>query len=128
MLYCPKCLNSTISIKSKGVAFFLVNGKQQDSSRILYNIDKDPEIFHDDFYKALENFMKWYLNFKNRSPITKFSMYTNRFSCDSGCSFSGNTRFSVVNILISSDDIIKFINMAGKKYGIEVNLVSENIE
>ena len=127
MLYCPKCLNSSMSLESKGVVFFTVNGKHQDSSRILFNVEKNSEIFEEDFKKSLNNFMKWYLEFKNRAPITEFSMHTNNFRCDEGCHFTNSQKFSIINILITSQKIIEIVNKSGEEHGIEVNLKQEDL-
>ena len=48
-MYCPKCYNNSLSMASRGVVDIIINGKQMDAGRFLYNINKESK------FKFLKN-------------------------------------------------------------------------
>ena len=36
-MYCPVCFNNSLSLSPKGVIDIVINGKQMDASRFLFN-------------------------------------------------------------------------------------------
>ncbi len=128
MLYCPKCLDTSIQLESKGVVHFIINGKHQDTSQLLFNLEKDEQDeFVAQFAKKIDEFMCWYKQFKNRKPISSIQVFTNNYRCKNGCTFTANLKFSVVDILLPAAKIIEIVHNAGKQHGIEVELQSEDI-
>jgi len=122
-MYCPKCFNNNLSICSHGVIHLIVNGKQMDAGRFLYNLKKEdlPEI-QKSFHLKLEEFFEWYSNFKNKQAITKIEVCSGDFVCENGCHIDINSRFSVIDVLISKKSIINFLNDLGIKYKLHIEL------
>ncbi len=128
MNYCPKCLDTSIRLEDKGVIHFIMNGKHQDTSQLLFSLENDNDKkIPGDFKNKIAEFMKWYSQFKNRSPIASIQVFTNNYYCKNKCAFSANLKFSIVDILIPAKEIVQIIKDTGKEYGIEVTLESEDI-
>ncbi len=122
-MYCPKCLNNNLSLCSRGVVHLIVNGKQMDAGRFLFNMSKeDKEDIQKAFRIKLEEFFVWYSTFKNKDPITRIEVCSGDFKCESGCRVDINSRFSVIDILISKKVVVKFLDDLGKQYNLRVEL------
>ncbi len=122
-MYCPKCLNDTLSVSSRGVVNLIVNGKQMDAGRFLFNLGKEsPEDLQKSFQTKLEEFFIWYSGFKNKDPITRIEVCSGDFRCESGCRIDINSRFSVINILIPRKTVLKLLDELGQKYNLRVEL------
>ena len=39
-MYCPKCFNDSLSLCGHGVVNIIINGKQMDAGRFLYNLER----------------------------------------------------------------------------------------
>lgn len=124
-MYCPKCLNQTLFIQTKGVVDIIINGKKRDNGRFLFNMDPDfYEAVVADFYKKCEEFFKWYSEFKNQDTIQYIELLTVDVKCENNCRFSPMERFSAVDVVIDRKTITKVINELGAKYNMTVELKS----
>ncbi len=122
-MYCPKCLNDTLSLCSRGVVHLIVNGKQMDAGRFLFNLSKeDAQDIQKAFKLKLEEFFIWYSNFKNKDPITRIEVCSGDFRCESGCRIDVNSRFSVINVLIPKKVVVQYLDELGQKYSLRVEL------
>ena len=123
-MYCPKCMNNSLHVNSRGVMNILVNGKQMDAGRFLYNIDSGEEKFYKDLKDELEEFFKWYSNFQNVESITKIEIATSDVTCDSKCKLPLNNKFSVIDAIIPSATLKVILSELGEKYGLNIELVN----
>ncbi len=123
-MYCPVCLNNTLYIKSRGVMNIVVNGKQMDSGRFLYDFERDRSHFISDLSTKLEEFFKWYSNFQNIETITKVEISTIDVSCESGCHMPPATKYSVFDgNQLKKVEVGKILSSLGKKYNLEIELI-----
>lgn len=123
MLYCPKCLNNSLHYNPKGVINIIINGKQMDAGRFIYNLDPtelDKMIF--DFKKKSEEFFKWYSNFQNKEAIARVELLTLDVKCDNKCVIPTNLKFSAVDTLIPSSVIKSTFQELGEKFKLEIEL------
>ena len=127
MLYCPKCFDTTIGLEPSGVVHFVINGKHQETSQLLFNLGQDQEKFITQFRAKIQEFMSWYSQFKNHEPVSTIQIFTNNYRCQNGCAFSANLQFSVVDILIPAPTVVDIIREEGLKQGIKTTLQSEDI-
>ena len=126
-MYCPSCLNNTLYLKSRGVINIIVNGKQMDSGRFLYNFEKEKSVFLADLKEKLEEFFKWYSNFTNTDPITRIEINTLDAACDNGCRTAPGIRYSVFESnLLSLNEIRPILDELGKKHGLEIEIVTSS--
>lgn len=122
-MYCPKCLNQTLFIQTKGVVDIYINGKKRDNGRFLYNMDPAYEdAVISDFTTKCEEFFKWYADFKNKDTIQYIELLTVDIKCESNCRFSPMERFSAVDTVISREVIQDVLTSLGEKYSLEVEL------
>lgn len=123
-MYCPKCLENGLFLKSRGVVELIINGKQMDAGRFLFNRDtsKKEEIYSD-FKKKLEEFFSWYSQFKNTEPIQIVELSTADFKCEV-CGFSPplKQRFPIADVLIPQSVVIKCLKEQGEKYNLDIKL------
>lgn len=125
-MYCPKCLNNSLHINSRGVMNIIINGKQMDAGRFLYNFDKDKATFLKDLNTKLEEFFKWYSNFTNTSPITKIEICSSDVVCDNKCAIPISNKFSVIDSVISARELKGMLDKLGQKYNLEIEFTSES--
>lgn len=122
-MYCPKCLNNTMSLASRGVVNISVNGMQRDTGRFLFNTSKESkEEIAKNFEKKLEEFFAWYSEFKNPEPIKYVQLTSSDYVCESGCHIALTTKMSVVNILVPASRLNTILNNLGKKYNMKIEL------
>lgn len=128
MIYCPKCLDTSINLESSGVIHFIINGRHQETSQLLFSIDDfNKEKFAKEFKVKIAEFMVWYSQFKNREELSSIQVFTNNYRCKNGCAFSANLKFSVVEVLLSANEIVEIVKECGKEHGIQTNIESEDI-
>lgn len=121
-MYCPKCFNPGLKAQTSGVINVIVNGKQMDAGRFLYNlasIKKDQLVR--DFCDKLDEFFSWYSSFNHREPISTIELTSADFACQNGCSLGGQ-RFSVIDILISSNVIEEKMKELAQKHRLDIKL------
>lgn len=99
----------------------MINGKQQNTGRFLFNVKKDSK--HDLFdriKKSLDEFCKWYSSFNNRNPIEKISLYTTDFSCKNDCNLPIDTKISIIGVLIDEKDVERILKDIAAQYELAV--------
>jgi hypothetical protein len=125
-MYCPKCFNNTLQLNPRGVVNLIINGKQMDAGRFLFNTETTrKDQIESDLKVKLQEFFQWYATFKNREPITTVELCTFDFRCRS-CSFmpSLNHRYSVIDILIPNQQLLKHLQELSLHYHMEIELKS----
>lgn len=123
MLYCPVCLNKSLTVQGKGVVEITINGKHMDAGRFYYLADK-PDQNKRELKEKIEEFFKWYSNFRNIDPIRTVQLVTSSAICDNNCIFKPNSRFSVVGILFSIKEVQEIIKSLGMKYQMKIEITS----
>lgn len=122
-MYCPKCLNNTLRLSSRGVIHLIINGKQMDAGRFLYNLQSmDKREILSDLSQKIEEFFKWYSNFRNQTAIEVVELITADVQCDEGCSMPFNHKMSIVDVMISTKELKAILNKMGEKYQMKIEL------
>lgn len=122
-MYCPKCLNNTLRLSSRGVINLIINGKQMDAGRFLYNIQTmDKRELLSELTGKIEEFFKWYSGFRNQSAIEIVELITSDVQCEEGCSLPLNQRISIVDLLISDKELRSILGRMGEKYNMTIEL------
>jgi len=121
-MYCPVCFNDSLGLSHSGVVHLIINGKQMDAGRFLFNLDNRPEDIERDFNAKLEEFFKWYGGFGNKEPITNVFICSSDFRCDSGCKIPLSNKFSIVDQLLKRDQVMKKLNEMAEKYNLKIEL------
>lgn len=123
-MYCPKCLNSTLNFNTRGIIHVIINGKQMDSGRFLYNLDHlDDPSFLMDLNDKVEEFFKWYSQFQNQEVITNVELCTSDVVCDNKCAIAIDLKFSIIDVMVRKKTLVKILEELSKRYGIKVDLV-----
>ncbi len=122
-MYCPVCLNQSLTVSSQGVAHVVINGKQRDNGRFLFSmLPKDQKKIINDFRAKVEEFLQWYVGLVNHGPIVKVELLTSDMKCNQGCRFPNQSRFSVINVILSEGVISQIVQECGQKHNIQVKL------
>jgi hypothetical protein len=121
--YCPACLSDSLSINARGTVHVILNNKQMDAGRFLFNLGKDSK---DDILDLLENklseFFKWYSNFHNKEAIKKVDLICADFNCDNKCKLDINFRASVVDVLFKASDLEEILERLSHKHDVPLDL------
>ncbi len=123
-MYCPVCLQNTLKMRSSGVVKLTFNGKSRNTSLFTFNVLKESS---DDLRKKLRekvvDFMGWYAEFNNKTPIKSFEAFSGDFNCDRGCKIDMvQTKLSVLGLVYSHADARAVLEQEGAKFGIEIQL------
>jgi hypothetical protein len=122
-MYCPKCLNDTLKLRSSGVIKIAFNGKHRDASLFTFNFAKESLFKMEDNLKIkIEDFLMWYATFKNKQVLNIFEIYSNDFSCTNKCPIDIHAKISVVGPIYTIEFVTKTIQELCAKYGIECNV------
>lgn len=122
-MYCPKCLNNSLRICSKGVIDISINGKKRDSGRFIFHTDEsEKEAMLEDLDLKFEEFFQWYCKFQNKEPINRLELTTSDVKCENGCKFSALDKFTVVDNIIDAKIIKEIVNKLASKYNLTVEL------
>jgi hypothetical protein len=126
-MYCPVCLQNTLKIRSSGVIKLTFNGKSRNTSLFTFNVLKESS---DDLRKKLRekvvDFMGWYAEFNNKTPIKHFEVFSSDFSCDRGCKIDLlQTKLSVVGLIYTPTEVRTVLEQEAAKFGVEVQLPSD---
>ncbi|MBT7610891.1 MAG: hypothetical protein HN576_14105 [Bacteriovoracaceae bacterium] len=122
-MYCPICFNDTLSLKKSGVVHLIINGKQMDTGRFLFNLEQErPDIIIRDFSAKIEDFFKWYSSFQNQLPITEIYISSSDYSCQKGCKIPMSNKFSIVDTLIPRTQVNSILDKMAEKYELEIEL------
>lgn len=126
-MYCPKCFNDSLRICSKGVINIVINGKQMDAGRILFNLENEEKLrqFKPSLKTKIKEFFNWYSNFQNKDPVTVISIDTSDMQCEEGCVIAAKNRFSIIDVLITKSELIELLQNEGQRHNIEIKLAEE---
>lgn len=125
-MYCPVCLNESLTLAPRGIVNLTVNGKQRDTGRFMFNtLRETKEEIAKNLSKKLDEFFKWYAGFQNKEPIKYIKIFSSDFMCSNGCIIDVNMKFSVLDVLISTSSIEKILAKLGEKYGMVIELEKE---
>ncbi len=124
-MYCPVCFQNTLKIRSNGVVKLAFNGKSRNNSLYTYNLQKET---HEQLLAKLRekivDWMSFYSEFSNKSPIKTFEAYSGDFVCTNNCKIDMlNTKVSVVNLIYTAQEVKTLLKEEGQKYGIEIEVV-----
>lgn len=123
-MYCPVCFRNTLNARSNGVVKLSFNGKARNTSLFTYNTQKESD---QDLLRKLRekvvDFMGWYSEFNNKTPIKAFEIYSGDFICSTGCKIDMiTTKVSVVGVLYTPAQVRQILEEEATKFGIEVEL------
>ncbi len=124
-MYCPVCFQNTLKMRSSGVVKLAFNGKSRNNSLFTYNLQKET---HEQLLAKLRekivDWMSFYSEFNNKSPIKTFEAYSGDFVCTNSCKIDMlNTKVSVVNLIYPAAEVKALLKEEGQKYGIEIEVV-----
>lgn len=123
-MYCPVCFQNTLKIRSNGVVKLAFNGKSRNNSLFTYNLQKET---HEQLLAKLRekivDWMSFYSEFTNKTPIKTFEAFSADFICTNNCKIDMlNTKVSVVNLIYSVQEVSTMLKDEGKKYNIDVEV------
>jgi hypothetical protein len=128
-MYCPKCLNDTLKVRSSGVAKLLFNGKHRDTSLFTYNLTNQSNLtLLNKLEDRIIDFMSWYANFNNKNAITEFELFSSDFICDNGCAIDNNVKISLIGPIYTPKQVLKILKTQGEKFQIEISIDAEDLE
>ena len=124
-MYCPVCFQNTLKMRSSGVVKLAFNGKSRNNSLFTYNLQKET---HEQLLAKLRekivDWMSFYSEFTNKTPIKTFEAYSADFICTNNCKIDMlNTKVSVVNLVYSVQEVKGMLKEEGQKYNIEIEVV-----
>src|SRR5665647_1927421 len=124
-MYCPVCFQNTMKIKSNGVIKLAFNGKSRNTSLFTYNLQKETqEQLLAKLREKVVDFLSFYSEFANKTPIKTFEAYSADFMCVTGCKIDlMNTKVSVVGVVYPVQTVKTLLQEEGKKFGIEMEVV-----
>ena len=122
-MYCPKCFNHSLSLKSRGVIHLIINERQMDAGRFLFNLeDQTGEQFIESLETKINEFFAWYSNFQNKSDIEIVQILTEDMICENKCNIPLGTKFSVIDIIITKKKVLGILKKLGEKYKMTISL------
>lgn len=124
-MYCPVCFQNTLKIRSNGVVKLAFNNKSRNTSLFTYNLQKET---HEQLLAKLRekivDWMSFYSEFNNKTPIKTFECYSGDFICTNNCKIDMlNTKVSVVNLIYSAQEVKSMLKEEGQKFGVEIEVV-----
>ena len=124
-MYCPVCFQNTLKVRSSGVVKLAFNGKSRNNSLYTYNLQKET---HEQLLAKLRekivDWMSFYSEFTNKTPIKTFECYSGDFVCTNNCKIDMlNTKVSVVNLIYSPLEVKNMLKEEGKKFGVDIEVV-----
>jgi hypothetical protein len=94
-----------------------------DAGRFLYNLkDQSQDELIQELSQKIEEFFKWYNNFKNKQDIELIELSTTDVYCENKCSLGLTHRISVIDILISTKLLAELLEDIGKKYNMTIKI------
>lgn len=124
-MYCPKCLNYSLQINDKGIANIIINGKRMDRGLIYFKFTDEFEQREskEKIKEKIVEFFAWYSKFQNILPITRVELTTSDFNCSKKCVIPPNLQLSIIDIIISKNELQLFLDDIAPKYGLKIELV-----
>ena len=112
-----------MKIRSNGVIRLAFNGKSRDTSLFTYNLQKEThEQLLAKFREKVVDFLGFYSEFANKTPIKVFEAYSSDFQCKGGCKLDMGTKVSVVNLIFSPQEVKAIIKEEAQKFQIATDL------
>jgi hypothetical protein len=113
-----------MKIRSSGVIKLSFNGKSRNTSLYTYNLQKDTQEQLDaKLREKIVDFLSFYAEFNNKTPIKVFELYSADFMCTNTCKIDVmNTKVSVVGIIYPRPVVKAILTGEAKKYGIEIEV------
>lgn len=123
-MYCPVCFQNTMKIRSSGVIKLSFNGKSRNTSLYTYNLQKDTQEQLDaKLREKIVDFLSFYAEFNNKTPIKVFEFYSADFMCTNSCKIDVmNTKVSVVGIVYPRPVVKAILTEEAKKFGIAIEV------
>lgn len=111
-----------MKIRSSGVIKLSFNGKQRNTSLFTYNLQKETqEQLDQKLREKIVDWMSFYSEFANKTPIKHFEVYSADFVCTNNCKIDiMNTKVSVIGILYPMIEVKNMLHSEGQKFGIPV--------
>ncbi len=127
-MYCPVCFQNTLKIRSNGVVKLVFNGKSRNTSLFTYNLQKET---HEQLLAKLRekivDWMSFYSEFANKTPIKNFEAYSADFICTNSCKIDMvSTKVSVVNLIYSAQEVTTLLKEEGRKFNIDIEVRFDN--
>jgi hypothetical protein len=124
-MYCPVCFQNTMKIRSSGVIKLSFNGKSRNTSLFTYNLQKETqEQLEAKLREKITDFLSFYSELKNRTPIKHFEVYSADFVCLNACKLDlMSTKVSVIGVIYPAAVAKKFLDEEAKKFSIEIDVV-----
>jgi predicted RNA-binding protein with PIN domain len=117
------CFQNTLKIRSNGVIKLSFNGKARATSLFTYNLQKDThEQLLGKLREKIVDFLSFYSEFNNKTPIKVFEAYSSDFTCSNGCKNDLHSKFSIVGLVYTANEVKAMLEEEGKKFGIEINV------
>jgi hypothetical protein len=113
-----------MKIRSSGVIKLTFNGKSRNTSIFTYNLQKDTQEQLDaKLREKIVDFLSFYSELMNKTPIKHFEVYSADFVCTNSCKLDLNTtKVSVIGVIYPSSLAKKIIEEEGKKFGIDIDV------
>jgi len=122
-MYCPICFQNTLKIRSSGVIKLAFNSKQRNTSLFTYNLQKETqEQLLEKLREKVVDFLSFYSEFTNKTPIKNFEAYSSDFQCTSNCKIDINTKVTVIGVVYTVREIRTLLEEEGKRLGIAIEL------
>lgn len=125
-MYCPVCYNNSIVVADKGVINVIINNRQMDAGRFLFNNKRGGKDSQEELLKSftakVEEYFQWYSTFKNAQTIQKIILSSNNLICSNNCKIPTSMRYDVTTMIFTEQEIKQVLTKLGKKYGIQIDL------
>jgi hypothetical protein len=123
-MYCPVCFQNTMKIRSSGVIKLSFNGKSRNTSLYTYNLQKETQEQLDaKLREKIVDFLSFYSEFNNKTPIKTFEAYSADFMCTNSCKLDMmSTKVSVVGVVYPIPVVKKMLQDEAKKFGIDIDV------
>ena len=120
-MYCPVCFNDTLKITSSGVVKVTFNGKSKSTSQFYYNLLQErPSVLLNKFRAVVSDYFQWYATFQNKDSIKTITLTSNDFVCSHRCSLSVEYKLSVIDLVLTKEEITEVVNAEAKRFNIPV--------
>jgi len=123
-LICPVCFESSLELEPRGVVDIVLNRRHLEKGRILFNQlrQEHDQQFKNDLIDRLAEYFAWRSKLKHPTPIKSFDLFSSSFHCIHRCKIDLRYRFSVIDLLISTDQVRSILEMLSKEYNIDLTI------
>lgn len=122
-MYCPVCFQNTLKIRSSGVIKLAFNGKSRSTSLFTYNLQKETqEQLLAKLREKVVDFLSFYSEFNNKTPIKNFEAYSSDFLCTTNCKIDMTTKVTVIGVIFTIKEVRAIFDEECKRFGIIAEL------